>query len=115
MSKKFKRQDYMRSHKLGRKKRKVAWRKPKGRHSKMRKQRKSYPAKVLMGYRASKKESGRINSLKPLLVFNKNDLLKLGKDSIAIIAHIGKKKKLEIIKLAQEKNIKILNVKGKAK
>ena len=101
----------MRHFRLG-KKGKKKWRKPKGRHSKMRKRRKSYPIKVLMGYKNARKKAGRIDSLKPILVHNSKELLNLGKENIAILARIGAKKKLELIRLAQEKNIKILNVRG---
>ena len=114
MSKKFLRQDYMRHLKLG-KTGKVKWRKPRGRHSKMRKRRKSYPKIVLIGYKSSKKFSGKVNSLRPTLIHNSKELLKIKKDEIAIIARIGSKKRIELIKLANEKNIKILNVGGKDK
>ncbi len=113
MSKDFQRQDFMRSHKLGRKKVKVAWRKPKGRHSKMRKRRKSYPKIVLIGYKSPKVTSGKINSLKPILVHNSRELLKVKKENIVILAKVGSKKRIELIKLANEKNIKILNMGGK--
>ena len=114
MSKKFLRQDYMSHLKLV-KKVKVKWKKPRGRHSKMRKRRKSYPKIVLIGYKSSKEFSGKVNSLRPALIHNSKELLKIKKDEIAIIARIGSKKRIELIKLANEKNIKILNVGGKDK
>ena len=71
---------------------------------------KSQPISPTIGHRSPRKESGRIKNLAPILVHNLNDLEKAGKESIVIIAKIGAKKKLEIIKKAQEKNIKIFNV-----
>ena len=112
MSKRFIRQDRVRTIRIG-KRGKKEWRRPKGRHSKMRERRKSYPRVVVIGYKTSKKLSGKIKGITPVLVHNIKELLKLGKNEAAIIAKIGAKKKLDIIKLAQEKNIKMLNVKVK--
>ena len=56
----FIRQDYMRHIKIGSGRKKLLkWRRPKGRHSKMRKQRKGYPAIPTVGYKAPKKEYGK--------------------------------------------------------
>ncbi len=103
MSKQFKRQDHMRYNKLGKKSSKPTWRKPKGRDSKMRLSRRSYPKTVSIGYKQkSQKQYTLIHNLTEL-----NNL----KEKEAILARIGAKKKLEIIKAAQEKKIKLLNVK----
>ena len=110
MSKEFKRQDFMRHLKLGKKKRKVSWRQPKGRHSKMRQGMRGYPKTVSIGYKTQKNQSGKINNLSPVLVHNLKEADNFPKNSIAIIAKIGAKKKLEIIKILNEKKIKILNV-----
>ena len=114
MTSKFLRQDYMRHSKLGKNRKKLRkWRRPRGRHSKMRQQRKSYPASPAVVYRTAKKRSGKINNLKPVLVHNVKELFSLDKNSIAIIARVGAKKKLELLKHAEEKNIKILNMEKK--
>ena len=110
MSKEFKRQDYMRHLKLGKKKSKVTWRQPKGRHSKMRQGMRGYPKTVSIGYKNKKSESGKISSLTPVLVHNLKEAENFPKNSIAIIARIGAKKKFEIIKILNENKIKILNV-----
>ena len=111
MRKKFIRQDYERYSKLGKNRKKLQkWRRPKGRDSKMRLQRKSYPASPTVGYKTSRKESGKINGFRPVLVHNIKELNSINKNEIAILARVGTKKKLEIIKYAQEKNIKILNI-----
>ncbi len=111
MSKEFKRQDHMRYGKIGKNRKKIQrWRRPRGRHSKMRLKRKSYPATVSAGYKTAKSEAGRINGLIPVRIQNTKDLEKIGKENIAILAKIGAKKKLEILKMAEERKIKILNV-----
>jgi large subunit ribosomal protein L32e len=112
-AKKFVRQDSTRYSKLGKKRKKLQnWRKPKGRDSKMRLKRKSYPATVSIGYKTSRKELGKIEGKTPVLVYNTKDLEKLGKENVAILAKVGAKKKLEIIKHAEEKKITIINVKS---
>ena len=115
MSKDFARQERVRHLKLGKKKSVATWRKPKGRDSKMRLMRKSYPASPSVGYKSPRKESGKINGKIPVLVYNTKDLEKVGKNSIAILAKIGAKKKLEVIKVATEKKIQILNIKENKK
>lgn len=111
-TKKFIRRDSVRYSKLGKGRKKLqVWRKPKGRDSKMRLSRKSYPATVSVGYKTAKKDSGKIDGKYPILVYNTNDIEKLGKENVAILAKVGAKKKLEIIKFAEEKKIKIINVK----
>jgi len=111
MAKRFLRTDWMRHSKLGKnRKRLQRWRKPKGRHNKIRKKRFSYPVSVRIGYKSNRKKSGLVNGLKPLLIYNLKDLDKAGKNSIIIIGKIGAKEKLEIIKKADEKSLKILNI-----
>ena len=111
MKKKFVRQDSTRYSKLGKKRRKLQkWRRPKGIDSKMRLKRKSYPSNPTVGYRSPRKERGKIDFLTPILVYNVKDLRKIDKNSVAILARVGAKNKLEIIKHARESKIKILNV-----
>lgn len=112
MSKEFVRQESTRHSRVGKNRKKLQkWRRPKGRDSKMRLKMKSHPRTVKVGYKSPKKESGKINKQTPKLIYNLNDLAKLSKNQIAILAKVGAKKKLEIIKHAEEKKIKILNVK----
>ncbi len=111
--KKFVRQDANRYSKIGKNRKKLQkWRRPKGRDSKMRLKRKSYPATVSIGYSTSRKEYGKINGKTPVLVYNIKDLEKLGKENVALLAKVGAKKKLEMIKFAEEKKIAIINVRG---
>ena len=113
---KFLRQDIMRHSKLGKNRKKLQkWRAPTGRHSKMRQKRKSYPTLPTVGHKSPKIESGKINGLFPILVHNTNDLAKVGKNNIVIIAKVGAKKKLEIIKKVEEMKLKVYNLGGKSK
>ena len=113
MSKEFIRQDYMRHSKIGKNRKKLQkWRRPKGRDSKMRLGMKGYPKQVRVGYKSSKKESGKINGLSVQLVHNLKELISAEKNKIIILARIGAKKKIELMKTANEKGIKILNAGG---
>jgi large subunit ribosomal protein L32e len=93
----------------GRKK-KQTWRKPTGRHNKMRNKERGYPAVVSIGYSTDKTLRGRLEGKTPVRVNNINELSKIGKDQIAIIAKIGKKKKMEIANKAKEMKIEIYNL-----
>lgn len=116
MSKKFVRQEAVRFSKLGKNRKKLQkWRKPKGRDSKMRLHRKSYSGSPTVGHRTARKDAGKIQGQTPVMIYNTSDLLKVKKDQVAILARIGARKKSEVIKLAQEKKIKISNIVGEAK
>ena len=116
MSKEFVRQDSNRFLKLGRRRKKGrVWRKAKGRDSKIRLNRFGYPKSPAVGYKTQKTEAGKIDGLNPILVYNTADVGKLTKKEVAIVAKVGAKKKLEIIKKAQEMKIKLLNVGVKTK
>jgi large subunit ribosomal protein L32e len=111
---KFIRTDYWRSSKLGKNRKKLqVWRRAKGRHSKIRRRRKGYPAMPVIGYRTEKKGRDKIDNLDPILVHNLKDLENVPKNSIIIIARIGAKKKMTILKRAEEKRLKIANLGGK--
>src|SRR3989344_779726 len=108
MKKKFIRQDSWRYSRIGKNRKKLQkWRKPKGRHSKIREKRFSYPSWPMVGYKGVRKELGKINGKIPCLVYNIEDLERANKNSIIIIGKVGAKKKLEIIKKANEKNMQI--------
>ncbi len=110
MSKDFKRQDSFRHIRIGSRRRRIKWKRPDGRDSKMRLKRRSYPASPMVGNKSPKKISGKVNGMKTMLVYNISDLEKVHKSFIPIIAKIGAKKRMELIKYAEEKGIKILNV-----
>ncbi|MEK6928052.1 MAG: eL32 family ribosomal protein [Nanoarchaeota archaeon] len=107
----FLRSDTVRHKKLGSHNRRMQkWRRPRGKHSKIRRHRFGYTPMVSIGYGSYRKTAGLIDGLKPLLVFNSSDVEKAPKDSILIIARVGARKKLDIIKKAEEKGFKLLNV-----
>ena len=102
----FLRRDTVRFSKLGKNRKKLQkWRKPKGRDNKMREKRKGYPKVVSIGYK-------KPASQKPLLIQNLSDLTKADKSKSIILANLGAKKKLELIKKAQELKLTILNIPG---
>lgn len=113
MKNKFLRSDTVRHLRLGKNRRKLQkWRRPRGRHSKIRKKRMGYPVFPTVGYKGQKKKSGKISNLAPLVVYNVSGVEKASQDNILIIARVGAKKKMDIIKKAEEKNLKIFNAGG---
>lgn len=106
---KFLRRIYNRYHKLGKKKgKKRVWRKPKGRDNKLRDKRRGYGPTVSIGYRQKKSERGEF-----LVVRNLPELLKISRGQEIVLGKIGKKKKIELVKIAGEKGIIIMNVNSK--
>lgn len=108
---KFLRRTWTRYAKLGKGRKKLqVWRKPTGRHNKMREQRKGAAAIVSIGYRSKKEFRGKLMDKNPVRICNIKDLEKMKKDEIAIIGSIGKKKKMEIAKKAKEMKIEVYNL-----
>ena len=108
---KFIRRIWKRYSKLGRKrKKKQKWRRPSGRDNKMREKRRGYPAVVSVGYRTDKKIRNKILGKYPRVIYNVKELQDIKKEEIAIVGKIGKKKKIEIVKKAQEKKIPLYNL-----
>jgi large subunit ribosomal protein L32e len=107
----FLRRTSNRYSKLGKgRKKKQVWRKPTGRHNKMRLKEKSYPAVVSIGYRTDKKVRNTLEEKLPVMIKTLKDLEKMKENQIAIIGNIGKKKKIVLVKVAKEKKIKIHNL-----
>jgi len=117
MPKKFIRRDSVRYSKLGKNRKSLQkWRRPKGRHNKMREKRKSYPAVVSVGYKRSKKEKGKISGKEMIRVSNLSELKKADKNSLVIFSSkLGAKKKISLIHEAEKLGIKILNIQKKLK
>jgi ribosomal protein L32E len=111
---KFLRRNTIKLSKLGRGRPKLhRWRVAVGRHRKIRKNRFGYTKSPRIGFKSPRKESGKINGKVQLLVRNMKDLNNANLKNILIISRkLGAKKKMEIIKKAQEMKISILNVKG---
>jgi len=115
--KKIKREkpDYLRPYwwtKIRLKNRIDSWRKPKGIHNKMKKKKKGRPPLVEVGYGSPREVKGVLsNGKRPVIVHNVEELERIDKErEIAVIAStVGKRKRLEIIKRAQELGIEVYN------
>jgi len=108
---KFLRTDWWRMPGLGHlRKKKQKWRRAGGRHNKIREKRRGYPCQPEIGYGTFGNEKGKIQGKNPVIVWNVNDLEKVKKEDIVIIAKIGNKKKIEIAKVAEHKKIIISNL-----
>ena len=95
----FQRTKYYAFKKLGSgQKSKLTYRRARGRHNKTRQKWRSRPPMVEIGYKNKCITRGLINGKVPVMVWNFEDLKKVGKDNIAVIAKIGNKLKLEIAK-----------------
>ena len=91
---------------------KDTWRKPKGRHSKMRKHERGRGRLPKPGYGSPASLRGLDRQGFSLVrVFNPQGLEKLnpGKDKAVIASTVGRKKRLDILKRAEEKGIAVSN------
>lgn len=106
---KFKRQEWFsaKSKKFGKK-----WRRPKGKHSKLRMKEKARGTCPGSGY-SSPRLVRELNPLgyKEVRISNPKEIDKIDpiKEIAVISKSVGKKKRLEIMKLASSKGIKIIN------
>jgi large subunit ribosomal protein L32e len=104
--KKFLRRVWHKHSKLGKGRKKLQkWKKPTGRDNKLREKKKGYGPVVSIGYKNNEKDR-----LETILICNISDLNKVGKDQVGTLGRIGLKKKIEVLKKAQEKKIKMGNV-----
>ncbi len=88
------------------------WRRPRGIDSKMRLKKKGYPPSPNVGYRGPKLVRGlHPTGFREVLVYNPKDLEGIDptRCAIRIAARVGKKKRMEIVKKADELGIKVLN------
>ncbi len=95
-----------------------SWRRPKGLDNKIRHERKGYPARVKVGYRKPKLVRGlHPSGFVDVLVHNVKEIegLDPSKHAIRIASTVGKRKRLEIIKVAVEKGFRILNLREEEK
>ncbi len=108
---KFLRKDSHKMSKLGKgRKNKQIWRRPKGRDNKMRERKKGHPASVSLGFRTEKENRNKINGKNPIMIYKIEDLKKIGKEDIAILGKMGKRKKIQIMEEAKKSKIKINNI-----
>lgn len=103
----FLRQEWFRYKRLGEK-----WRRPKGLHSKMRKGLKYRPPRVKIGYRGPRLARGlHPSGFEEILVYRVEDLQNINPDlqAVRIGRTVGVKKRIEIVKKADELGIRVLN------
>jgi large subunit ribosomal protein L32e len=107
MKKIFLRRDSARHSQFGKRRKKLqSWRRPKGRDNKMREKRRGYPAVVRIGYAQNKKnKKNQTRIIKKI-----SDLKNIQKKDKLILGGVGMKKKIEIIKMAEEVKIKFENI-----
>jgi large subunit ribosomal protein L32e len=89
-----------------------SWRRPKGSQSKVRRREKGKLKMPSIGYRKPKSIRGlHPSGYKEVLIYNKKDLERLDpkKEAVRIAATVGKKKRMEILKVAEKMKLKILN------
>lgn len=94
------------------------WRKSKGLHSKMRLRMRGYSESVTKGYKSPAAVSGMLsNGLWPIMVYNVEQISKLNPatQSAIIGSGVGIRKRIDMIKKAQELKIAIANIKDPAK
>lgn len=110
----FVRKDTFKISRLGkRRKKKQKWRRPRGRHAKLREKRGGHRATPSIGYGAPAKTRGFVDGLKPVLVHTMDQLNQLKAGEIAVIGRVGAKKKIELAKAALSAKIKLLNLNAK--
>lgn len=110
----FLRKDTFKKSKLGRRrKKKQKWRRPRGRHSKLREKRTGHMIQPSIGWSSPREVRGFVQEFKPKMIFNVQELSNLKEDEIAVIGKVGRKKKTEIVQEAITKNIRLLNVNAK--
>lgn len=108
---KFIRRSWYKHSRIGKGRKKLQkWRRAKGRHNKTREKRKGYPIKVMVGFRTPKVGRDKILEKKMITVYNIQQLGNVKKGEIALIGKVGNKKKMEMIKMAKEKEIHVYNV-----
>jgi len=90
----------------------LKWRKPKGLHSQLRRHKKEAGYMPRAGYGSPREVIGlHPSGFEDVLVFNTRDLEKINseKQVCRIASSVGKKKRIEIMKKAEEMKIKVLN------
>jgi len=90
----------------------LKWRRPKGIHSQLRKHKKEAGNVPKPGYGSPKSVKGlHPSGFKEIIVYNLKDLEKVNQEKQAcrIASNVGKKKRLDIMKKAEELKIKVLN------
>lgn len=108
---KFLRSDTVRHVRIGSKQRKLQkWRKPRGRHSKIRRKHFSYPRQPGIGYKRPAAVSGLVKGTRPVYVASLHELQHVPSGGAIIISRrIGAKKKIDFLRIIQEKKLVLIN------
>ncbi|ABR56977.1 50S ribosomal protein L32e [Methanococcus aeolicus] len=107
----FKRQEWFKCKRIG-----TSWRRTKGLHSSMRKQLTHRSAIVKIGYRSPVEVRGlHPSGLEDIIIHNVKELEALNPEiqGARVASTVGKRKKIDIIKRAEELGIKIFNISKK--
>lgn len=91
----------------------MKWRKPKGKQSKLRQYRKARGAVASIGYRTPKNIRGlHPCGAKEIIIYNAEQL-KLANDNycVRIAGTVGKKKRIDIVKAAEQMKVKLVGKK----
>jgi large subunit ribosomal protein L32e len=100
----FKRQAWHRKSRLG-----TSWRRPRGWQSKLRLEKKGHGKRVKVGFRSEAATRGKKNGLDIVRIHNVSELeLVDAKSQGVVIANIGMKKKLDVLRAMKEKKLTLL-------
>ncbi|MBI4021031.1 MAG: 50S ribosomal protein L32e [Candidatus Aenigmarchaeota archaeon] len=101
----FHRQEYHHLQRL-----QTSWRRPRGKHSKMRVGERGRGLMPGPGYRAPKAVRGlNAQGLREILVRNPEEAAAVAADAIVIASSVGRRKRLAILKVADEKKLPVVN------
>jgi len=110
MKRKFLRRDWNKMLRLGGRRKKLKWRRSKGRHAKIRQKWKGYSQMPSVGYKSPRSTRGFVENKKSVMINNIHDLMRLKSNEIGIVSKtIGQKKKIDIAKKALETKADLLN------
>jgi len=101
---KFLRTNTYKFKRIGGTKKKQIWRKPRGRHNKLREKIKGKPIKPTIGFKKAETKKPVLRNVECL-----RDIESIAKGQEVIISRIGKKKRKMLIEKLKEKGAKILN------
>ena len=111
MRRKFLRRDWNKMLRLGGRRKKLKWRRSKGRHAKIRQKWKGYSQMPSPGYKTPRAIRGLVENKQPVMINNISDLMKIKGNEIGIVSKtLGQKKKIELAKKALELKIHLENL-----
>jgi len=98
----FLRRDWDKKSRLGMgRRKKLVWRRAKGRHSKIRQKWKGYSKSPSVGYKSTKAVRGFVKGKKAIMIYSISDLEKVKGNEVGIVSSkLGNKKKIDLAKKA---------------